>query len=648
MKISLLLGTVVAAAYCATPLTAQQQSVRIAPPLRNGVAPETATASKPHSPASLPPPPAPLNLRSGAKPTGLNGFYDYQSNGMLRGRLKAVLSGTTVNLYTAWMLATDGTDETTASDSRHVGFAASTDGGITWKANKNIADVRTGFPYVDVGADGTPYVACHGVPSSGSGIGTLIYVSSPTDPTTFSIANEFPVETPSGRAGDDGAGVIWPAFVVSPKDGSKGVVAATLSPLTKPTAENDAPLYVSHFEIGGKPAWAELADSSVSAASGGRNPMVVSAGGKIGLAYRHLGGHDETGIYFSESIDGGATWSAPIKVMGEDYSDKTFTAEDTLSVGTNLDIYYNGETPVIVCDGSYGQISSGAPFTHEGIYYWSPSTGAMRITGADSTRGIGVVTAPAVKTQPNMGYVSYPTLSVGNDGQHIVVLFQAAAQFNQTDGAVMSEDGFHYFRVWGVGSPDAGKTWGDPFIVQDFGGDGDSASIEYPSAEKGAFIGGKYIFPTVYQARRSPGMYAFIVADVDGATDGAQPADRGPFSECFQYYQQVTVDADQFKAVGASVDDHASESATMKITRSYPNPASSSVSVDYKLPTIGSVTLKVYNSLGADVLTPVNGESGYAGVHSRNIDISMLPAGAYRLVLTQNGRNTSIPLNIVR
>ncbi|HVZ38091.1 MAG TPA: T9SS type A sorting domain-containing protein [Candidatus Kapabacteria bacterium] len=640
MKQSLLLGLTAAAFVAAAPLMAQRsaQAPRTDRSVPNEAQPYQSKAKAPAAPRPLSQA-TPPNLRSGAVYTGLHGFYDYQSNGVMHGRLM-VSKSDPKQVYSVYMLSTDGTDTTSVQTSRRVGYAHSTDGGATWSSTTEIdPGFRLGFPWLAIAADGSPYITVHGDPDK-QGNQVLVYTGSASS-TTFTRTGKFERQSFTGRVGDQGNGVIWPSIVISPNDATKQVVTATLGP---PAGEDDDPVHVARTPLGGNGPWDIVSDQPYSTSSGGRTVITTSAGGKIGMAYSHT---DTTGsmpgIYYTESTDGGATWKDPVRVIdAESYPNET----DTLGIRSNLDMAFLGEDPQIVVTGSINNL-----YRKQGILLWNSKNGIQKIVGADSTMGLGVITAVAAFAQPAMDYVSYPSISVGDDGKHMVVVFQAASMkhsYNSDSTAIdpfISGSGFHYFRIWAVGSPDGGNTWAKPQVIQDFVGDGtDTASIEYPVASEFGKMGPDRTFKlwTTFQARRQPGMYAFIVTDVGGGT----PATRGPINETYQYFQRTSLPP-TFFGEPAAVESGNNQGSSLKVTGGYPNPAGTTYTVNFELPTSGDATLTVYDMLGTAV-SARSLDMNYAGSYSRAVDVSALPSGHYRVVISQNGHTASQPFSVVR
>jgi len=69
------------------------------------------------------------------------------------------------------------------------------------------------------------------------------------------------------------------------------------------------------------------------------------------------------------------------------------------------------------------------------------------------------------------------------------------------------------------------------------------------------------------------------------------------------------------------------------LAQSYPNPFNPLCTIKYAIPEAGRVTLRVYNILGAEVATLMNGYQD-AGYKSTEFNASQLPSGIYYYRLT--------------
>ena len=80
--------------------------------------------------------------------------------------------------------------------------------------------------------------------------------------------------------------------------------------------------------------------------------------------------------------------------------------------------------------------------------------------------------------------------------------------------------------------------------------------------------------------------------------------------------------------------------AEYALGQNYPNPFNPQTIITYSLPDAGSVTLRVFNVIGQEVATLVNGVKG-AGHHQVVFDASGMSSGLYLYLIQVNGFTAS-------
>ncbi|MGC8594813.1 MAG: family 10 glycosylhydrolase [Candidatus Kryptoniota bacterium] len=86
---------------------------------------------------------------------------------------------------------------------------------------------------------------------------------------------------------------------------------------------------------------------------------------------------------------------------------------------------------------------------------------------------------------------------------------------------------------------------------------------------------------------------------------------------------------------------------TFQLLQNYPNPFNPSTSIQYSIPSIGHVTINVYNILGEKVATLVD-ETKPAGMYEVIFDAANLPSGVYVCRLSWNNKYTFIKMLLLK
>jgi endonuclease/exonuclease/phosphatase family metal-dependent hydrolase len=100
--------------------------------------------------------------------------------------------------------------------------------------------------------------------------------------------------------------------------------------------------------------------------------------------------------------------------------------------------------------------------------------------------------------------------------------------------------------------------------------------------------------------------------------------------------------------LGQLVANESAESARgLMLTAPYPNPASLTASLSYRLESAGTVEVAVYDALGREVAAPVRHHRA-PGIYDAQIDASSLTPGLYFVRLTAEGRTLTRALTVAR
>ena len=520
-------------------------------------------------------------------PTGLSGFWDYQVNG---GAVKYIAVNPTDpnKIHVTYMLSTDPAN---ASVTRRVGYAYSSNGGVTWNAISSVSGIREGFPSLTLLNTGTEHlgvVACHNQPT-GQRLLSRAYIDGSEGGLSF-----------TGFAPDDpgttlGGNLIWPYITAKP-DGSKMYMMSSFSggPETVHMVEFDAAL--GQFGTHGPALATEDGDTLDP---GGRYNVVVSPSGNKVTMY-HLGGPDENYISFSESTDGGATFPAFKRLTKLTPSGPGIglitTQTDSIAPWIGCDAVYSGENLAFVFStGRY--VGQGYQFRGQGIWFWSQATGFVNVVDTNKIQAIfpgweGYIRPNGAAQQVNHFPIDYPSIGVTPNGDLHCVFVVARPD--------TSAQGRNFYTVAYTKSTDGGASWSNPVLLED----NPTQDFRYPSiAESNP---DNNFVDIVYQQDPVPGSSAF--------------RDNAPISRAQLLFRRLSM--------LSSRDNRNIRVETYRLEQNYPNPFNPTTNITYVLPKTENVSLKVYDVLGREVATLVN-EVKPAGAYTVPFNASNLASGVY-------------------
>ncbi len=113
-------------------------------------------------------------------------------------------------------------------------------------------------------------------------------------------------------------------------------------------------------------------------------------------------------------------------------------------------------------------------------------------------------------------------------------------------------------------------------------------------------------------------------------------------------YRLVQVDFSGEIAYSNEVEVDLSAPADFALAQNYPNPFNPSTKINFSLPASASVNLKIYNMLGQEVVSLINGESFDAGSHTVNFNASQLASGTYIYTISAGDFTASRKMTLLK
>ena len=112
-------------------------------------------------------------------------------------------------------------------------------------------------------------------------------------------------------------------------------------------------------------------------------------------------------------------------------------------------------------------------------------------------------------------------------------------------------------------------------------------------------------------------------------------------------YRLKQVDNDGSFEYSNAVEVTVAAPAAYTLSQNHPNPFNPATTISYSLPAAGFATLKVYDMLGKEVATLVNGMQE-SGANKASFDASQLPSGIYFARLSSGSFNSVIKMTLMK
>jgi hypothetical protein len=504
--------------------------------------------------------------------TTLSGFYNWQWS-LGAGRQIAV-DPATGDIHVVYMLSTDSANINT---SRVTGYAYSTDNGTTWN-NFNGAPVpnrSSGYPSVAVGKgpiSGAALVANHA--TVGAALQSIVSVDFPAGQGTFAELLTQP-NPPNGSP-------IWPQ-VEGGSDGSIMVLAG-VSTTTDPVKN----FFQRTTDFSNWSTWFNLPQPN--GFGGGNFHLATTPSGKVSTLITPTAPLTHRGAFWIESTDNGATWPAS---STEVYPDSRIVGPDSLAVWASFDLTYDAnENPLMAFNTSRLTETGSYFYAGSRIEFWSSASGFRDAVPWDSTLYPSLM-------DPQSNHLSLGWPAITTSGDRIVIVFQA---FRNDTLTIDTLNNRHFSDIFYVQSGDGGMTWTNPINITNT----DQLDERYPSVSKWNPPG---VVNIVWQECIHPGAYAAI----------ATP--EAPVTRARQVYHRLPL-------APLSAEEEPAVANAFRLSQNYPNPFNPATTIAYTIPTGIHVKLAVYNVLGQEVATLVNGYR-HAGTYEATLSADQLPSGVY-------------------
>ncbi|MFC2092903.1 T9SS type A sorting domain-containing protein [Bacteroidota bacterium] len=526
-------------------------------------------------------------------PTGGTSIYDIQSNSVPVELWQSPIDPNQV--HAVYMIAPLG-DPGFAN--RRCNYYFSTDRGTTWSFIGEIPNaVRSGYPTVTGLSDNNIMVANHYT----DGISrTFIFVD--VFPGLGSWLQLDPVLGPHIQAE-------WPRFIATGNITNPTKMVILSSGNASDTCWSNTGQTLT--PPGTFTGWTFFPDAD----NAERHAIARGQDGRIGVTYfpsPTRNASDWGDLFFVESTDDGATFSAPLKI----FDANLFV--DSLGAASGIALVYQGNEPKVIFSTptlSPGTPGSSYPGADSKIRFWSPT-----LPGSDPNKSVVVADSNNVPWNPyiwitasdGLSGICKPNIGISADGNVLFSAFLVASAF--TGG---SADTLSYMDGYFTASGDGGLTWKTPVKITP-----DSPRRDWTNTSISPINdddANNWYANLLIQSDSVPGSF------VNHTTNG----------ESLAQLMFVRVEVSRDSVIG--IKNISSEiPGEYSLQQNYPNPFNPSTTIRFNIPNTSNVTLKIYNISGQEVATLVNNEVVSAGIKEIDFNAVNLSSGIYFYTIKAN------------
>ncbi|MCB0725636.1 MAG: T9SS type A sorting domain-containing protein [Ignavibacteriae bacterium] len=477
---------------------------------------------------------------------------------------------------------------------RRTKYYFSSDFGATWNFRAELpSNTRSGYGVIDGLSDGSIIIANHYINSGLSINRTIVFRE------VFPQLGSFDRLDPGlGTTGQ----VEWPRMVAS--DNINGAVKFAL---VSSGNETDSAFYnycngfIGNGQFGQWKFFRSRNDECYAIAR--------SDDGKVGVAFINNNERipsDYGDVFFMESTDMGASYSAPIKIFDADYTSPT---ADSLGGFRGISLVYTNNKARIVFETVFQDgIESYFPGIASNIRYWTPS-----LPGNDPNRSIIIVDSLDVPFNPHQGVndlltgLCRPVIGRSRDGSALFMVFVVA---DSVLGGSHTPTSFN--NIYLTASVNNGFNWKAPVRIN---GTSPRRDWVYPSiSTTNDQNSSKYYVNLVAQSDVIPGSYP------SGSANGKSLAK--------QMFIRIGINKPLLvNPISNEIPDE------FYLYQNYPNPFNPETTIRFSIAKRSLVSLKVYDVKGVEVRSLIGNSILNAGTYETNFLSNRLSSGIYYYTL---------------